>query len=83
MAKAAPKLSWLCSLFSLVFMSQFFFKVELRLVYALYCIGFKQRKAGENIGAALGGTVQSATAGRRRTRSERRSCACPHGGQAT
>ena len=40
--------------------------------------GCKQRKAGNDIGAALGGAAQRATAGRRSARSEQSSCACPH-----
>ena len=40
--------------------------------------GCKQRKAGNDIGAALGGAAIRATAGRRRARSEQSSCACPH-----
>ena len=40
--------------------------------------GCKQRKAGNDIGATLGGAAQHATAGRRSARSEQSSCACPH-----
>ena len=40
--------------------------------------GCKQRKAGSDIGAALGGAAQRATARRRSARSEQSSCACLH-----
>ena len=39
--------------------------------------GCKQRKAGNDTGAALGGAAQRATAGRQIARSEQSSCTCP------
>ena len=38
----------------------------------------KQQKVGNDIGAAMGGAAQRATAGRRSERSEQSSFACPH-----
>ena len=40
--------------------------------------GCKQRKVGNDIGAALGGAAQRATAGRRSARSEQSSFAYPY-----